>query len=205
MNSQQYQMMRVIQKIRAFKGFEIEEVLQLLRICRTGMYRPGDVIYRKGESSDEMLILLKGGVQVVGSEGEILAELGPGTSTGEMGLFTGHPRSANIVAAQPSACLLLRKAELSSLLSHFPDMHLKLVYNIIALLSERLGDANRLNAELTSRLHQYEGEPEDDDFEEDGEEHEENGDLDEEESGDSAEDDEFEDDEFEDEDEEDFH
>ncbi|MEW6753877.1 MAG: cyclic nucleotide-binding domain-containing protein [Candidatus Latescibacterota bacterium] len=148
MNAQQYAMMRVVQKIPVFKGFEMEEVMRLLRISHAATFKPGQRIYALGEPSTEMLVLLKGKLSVVGASGEVLAMIQPGTATGEMGLFTGHPRSANIVAVEQSACLTIRKTELIALLSNNRDAHVKLLYNLINLLAERLALANRLNEQL---------------------------------------------------------
>lgn len=148
MNAQQYQMMQVLQKIPVFKGLDVKEALQLLKVCHPTAYKSGQVIYGIGEPSTEMLVLLKGRLNVTGRSGEVLATLAAGAATGEMGIFTGQPRSANIVAAEGSAGLAIRKAELAVLLGSNKDMHLRLLYNIVALLSSRLAAANRLNDEL---------------------------------------------------------
>ncbi|MFA6112306.1 MAG: cyclic nucleotide-binding domain-containing protein [Candidatus Latescibacterota bacterium] len=160
MNAQQYQMMQVLQKIPVFKGLDVKEALLLLKICRSAAYKSGQVIYTIGEPSTEMLILLKGRLKVTGRSGEVLATLEAGAATGEMGIFTGQPRSASIVAAEGSAGLIIRKSELMVLLGNNKDLHLRLIYNIVALLSARLAGANRLNDALKHKLESMGGEPE---------------------------------------------
>lgn len=169
MNAQQYQMMQVVQKISIFKGFDIKEVMLLLKICHSMVYKPGQVIYAIGEPGTEMLILLKGRLSVTGGSGEILASIEAGGAIGEMGLFTGQPRSANIIAMEDSAGFLINKPELVILLGNNKDMHIKLLYNLISLLSGRLAEANRINEE---RLLEQ-GKNEDEDGEEDEDEDEE--------------------------------
>jgi signal-transduction protein with cAMP-binding, CBS, and nucleotidyltransferase domain len=156
MNAQQYQMMQVLQKIPVFKGLDDKQAPLLLKICRSGAYKAGQVIYTIGEPSTEMLILLKGRLNVTGRSGEVLATIQAGAATGEMGIFTGQPRSASIVAAEGSAGLTIRKSELAVLLGN-KDLHLRLMYNIVALLSSRLADANRLNDELKRQLESMAG------------------------------------------------
>ncbi len=159
MNAQQYQMMQILQKIPVFKGFEVKESLMLLRICHPQSYKAGQTIFNVGESSTEMLVLYKGRVQVVSRSGEVLAHLGTGAATGEMGIFTGQPRSASVVATEPTGGLIIRKAELIVLLGNNPSMHLRLLYNVINLLSARLADANRQNDTYARKLEALAGPP----------------------------------------------
>ena len=190
MNSQQYQMMRVVQKIPVFQGFAVEDVVRLLKICQSAMFQPGEVIYTIGGRSHEMLILLKGKLSVTGEAGEVLAMLSAGTSTGEMGLFTGAPRSANISAAESSACLLIRRADLMTLFSSHPQMHLRMLQNMVNLLSDRLSRANQLNEELMAKLEQDEDLADDDEEDEDGAADEDSDDGDEDEDDDEDDDEE---------------
>jgi len=166
MNAQQYQMMQVLQKIPLFRGLDVKQAMHLLKICRPTEYKPGQMVYAVGETSTEMLILLKGKLSVVGQSGEILASIEPGEATGEMGLFTGEPRSASVIAMEDSTGLVIRKPELMAVMSSDKEMHITVLYNVIALMRERLAEANRFN----ERLREESGEEEDE--EEEGEEEE---------------------------------
>ena len=188
MNSAQYQMMRVVQKIAVFKGLDVKEVVLLLKVSHSTMFKPGQTIYKTGEPGDEMLVLLKGELNVTGPAGEVFATIGSGNAIGEMGLFTGQPRSANIVAVENSACLVIRKQELIVLLSNNREMYVKLLNNVINLLSERLAEANQLNQELMKDKERLSG-FDDDDGEEDEEEYEEYEEEEEEYPGDDEEED----------------
>ena len=172
MNSAQYQMMQVVQKIPIFKGLEVKEAFQLLKVSHSAIFKPGETIYKTGDPSNEMLVLLKGELKVTGPSGEVFATLGAGSATGEMGLFTGHPRSANIVAVERSAGLTLRKVELIVLMRNNREMHVKLLNNVIRLLSERLAEANKLNQELRQKKERVSGADEADEAEEEYEEEE---------------------------------
>jgi len=59
-----------------------------------------------------------------------------------MGMFTGYPRSANIVAETKAAGFTIPKAELITSLNANKDMLIKLLQNLVSLLSERLTTAN---------------------------------------------------------------
>ncbi len=174
MNEKQYHLVKVIQKIDLFRAFDASDVQKLLRICKFRNVDMAEHIYARGEPSDEMLILLKGGLRVVGGSGEELARLLPGMPIGEMGLFTGQPRSADVIASDKSTAIVLRGVELKALLSGAIDMHIKVLNNVIAILCQRVNDANRLSESQVRIIQQLEkkldavGGDDDDDDEYDG-------------------------------------
>ena len=88
----------VIMKIPLFSDFSLEESKLLLRAGSVVHFKPDEQIYFYGYLSDEMLVLLRIRLTVLAESGEELAQIGTGTPTGEMGLFTGQPRAATIVS-----------------------------------------------------------------------------------------------------------
>lgn len=120
MNERQYHLVKVIGKIPVFEGFDLEEIQRLLRVCNLRNVTAGEDIYMKGEASDEMLVLLKGKLSVTSESGEELAAIRPGRPIGEMGVFTGQPRSANIVSVEDSTVIAFKRQELGALLMAQP-------------------------------------------------------------------------------------
>ena len=98
-NETQYQLLRVIRKIRLFQGLGRQHIQALLPLCKLVSLEPLQNLYNQGDPSREMLLLLTGKLWVVRGGDEVLAEIGPGSSVGEMGFFTGEARSADIVVA----------------------------------------------------------------------------------------------------------
>tara|TARA_B100000809_G_scaffold209516_1_gene212503 strand:- start:1282 stop:1638 length:357 start_codon:yes stop_codon:yes gene_type:complete len=91
-----------------------------------------------------------------------------------MGLFTGHLRSADIFAHDDSTSIVLERDDLRGLFSQSPELHLKVLYDVIGILSLRVADANglaetqaRLVRQLGVKLQNYEapGDDEEDDKE----------------------------------------
>jgi len=156
MNEAQYQLIKVIHKLRLFKGFEMSDVQQLLPICRYTRYEPDEKIYDKGQASLEMLILLKGQLNVVGDAGQVLAQILPGSPVGEIGLFTREPRLASITAAEAAAGLVITKADLQRTMRANQGVYFKILLNLVPLLSERLRDANRLNDKHLEKIMELE-------------------------------------------------
>ena len=52
---------------------------------------------------------MKGRLEVSDQSGEVLATIQPGASVGEMGAFTGEPRSANVIGREETSGLIIEK------------------------------------------------------------------------------------------------
>ncbi len=89
-----------------------------------------------------MLILLQGRLGVLGKGDAPLGDIHPGTSCGEMGLFTGHTRSATILAAAKSAGFVIRKQDLDGILDSDLSTKVKILQNVVELLTSRLVGAD---------------------------------------------------------------
>ena len=142
MDKRQYFLEQIINKMRVFRGFSPRDLQGLLKLCHFKNFEPKEQIYTAGDPSDEMLILVKGKLIAVSATGAVLGEILPGASTGEMGVFTGQPRSANVLSTAATVGVVIRKPELDALLDRDWAMRCKVLENIIQLLSERLIEAN---------------------------------------------------------------
>jgi len=81
---------------------------RLARRATGRRYGAGSVVVREGDTSMTLYVVLSGRVRVV-REGEPIAELGPGCHFGELGLLGDTPRSATVVALEPTECALVDK------------------------------------------------------------------------------------------------
>ncbi|MBT97704.1 MAG: hypothetical protein CL902_03640 [Dehalococcoidia bacterium] len=147
MNRAQHQLMQIVQKIPVFDGLSLEQAERVIKTSRFKMYEAGGTVYEIGEASEEMLVLIKGKLSVLSATGQLLGEVAPGMSTGEMGLFTGHVRSATIVALEECAGLILTRSLLREIMNSDREMKAIILENAVRQLSDRLADANtRLDA-----------------------------------------------------------
>lgn len=106
----------------------------------------GSVITRQGAVAHWLYLILHGEAEVVvdGSAGRTaVARLHDGEFFGEMGLLTGAPRSATVLAATDVECYRLDKEGFAQVLAARPD----LAEEIATLLAQR-------RAEFTARLRQ---------------------------------------------------
>ena len=71
-------------------------------------YKSGDIIIHEGEVANGAFLIQQGKVEVytnVGSERFHLAFVGKEEVVGEMGLINDAPRSASVVAVEPTVCI----------------------------------------------------------------------------------------------------
>ena len=105
-------------------------------------WHPGEEIVTQGTLGDALYLVLTGHVQVEAS-GHQLADLGSGDFFGEMSLVEPAPRSASVIAREPSYLFRLPHDALRQLLIDEPAASNALLIQIVKTLSERLRRANR--------------------------------------------------------------
>ena len=103
----------------------------------------GQVLCRQGEPSDSFYIVISGRLQVViqdaiGNSRQV-AEVSQGESVGEMGVCTGQPRSATIIASRDSELVQFSKEEYEEFTTRYPQ----LIRHLMQQLIRRLQHVNR--------------------------------------------------------------
>jgi CRP-like cAMP-binding protein len=94
---------------------------RLAEIARPARYAAGQVLFRRGDPGEGMLILLDGVVRLhlataAGRELS-LGLIGPGEPIGEVALVDGGPRSADATALYLVSALMLRHADAAALIA----------------------------------------------------------------------------------------
>ena len=117
-------------RLKALRGVDLFAKLtarELRTLAKRLKYYPfakGEVITRQGSISDCIYILASGDAEVqfeTGSgEKQSLATLTPGGFFGEMGLMTGEPRRATVVARTEAVCYQLDKGAFQDLIVKRP-------------------------------------------------------------------------------------
>ncbi|QJP12506.1 cyclic nucleotide-binding domain-containing protein [Starkeya sp. ORNL1] len=121
--------------------------LKLLAFTSERMnFAPGDVLFRQGDDSDAAYVLVSGSADVLidAPDGPVVVStVGANAIVGEMGIVTGDPRSATIIAKTPLGALRLRKEVFLSLLAEFPDMALSVTRLMVKRLQDNLTTVSR--------------------------------------------------------------
>ncbi len=112
----------------------------------------GTVLIHQGDPPDDMFVLASGRLRVELStpEGDRmrLSTVRPGVMVGEMALYTGVARSADVVAETPSEVLVLTRASIERLEIEEPDTAAALHRWLATTLAVRLTDAQRAYSSL---------------------------------------------------------
>ena len=138
-------LVQVVQKIQIFKGLTTAQIRKVLAACSHKIYQAGDFVCRSNTPSDEMYILIAGELAVVTVEGIRVATISPVTTVGEMGVFTGHPRSASVEVTRKSNMFSIRKMQLEQMLRDDQKMRVQIYRHVVDVLAEKLtGDNVRL-------------------------------------------------------------
>jgi CRP-like cAMP-binding protein len=140
-----------------FSHLEPGELDALAAICKPKRLRAREVLFRKGDEGLQAYAIMGGHLKatIAGEDGKeaVLRIMRPGEIVGEVALFDGHPRSATVIAIEPSDLLVIHRRDFLPFLERHPKVATKLLRE----LSERLRAVSsiledRLFLNLPSRL-----------------------------------------------------
>lgn len=129
---------QALRHVHLFSGLTQDELAHLAQELIFAPFAAGDVITRQGAHAHWLYILTRGEVAIwhdYGTPGaHMLATLDAGNFFGEMGLMTGTPRTATVVATTEVECWRLDKEAFARILQQRPEI----AQQVSALLAERL-------------------------------------------------------------------
>lgn len=143
--------LEAMRSIPLFQHLSYKEQMAVLAIANARTFEAGQEIVREGAAAEQLFVVVQGRVAIE-SEGVQIAELRPGFHFGEMGLIEQAPRSATVRALEPTRCVVLGRMELLALMRKEPVLAVKLLWNLVRALSERLRLTNADLAEARQVL-----------------------------------------------------
>ena len=123
-----------------FAGLERRELETIAESGREVSFEAGKKILQQGERGLAFLLILEGSVEV-NKDGKRLAKLGKGQFFGEMTVIDDQPRSADVVAIEPTTCFGLTAWSFNAVIGSNPSI------------------AKQIMKELVRRLRQVENSP----------------------------------------------
>jgi len=121
-------------------GAVIVRAMQLSHLFRNSEfyipYKAGDVIFKEGESGDEMYVVLEGEVAVIVHD-KIVETVGVDNFLGEMALIDSRPRSATAVAKTDCKLAPINQNRFKFLVQQTPHFALHLMQGMAKRLRER--------------------------------------------------------------------
>jgi small-conductance mechanosensitive channel/CRP-like cAMP-binding protein len=111
--------------VDVFSPLSTEELRQLATATVGHVFAPGETLIRAGDEGSSMFVVHNGRVQVQVTESgrsRVVAVLNEGDFFGEMGLFTGEPRTANVVALEETEVLEIGHGAMKNLFETNPGL-----------------------------------------------------------------------------------
>lgn len=132
----------ILARMPLFRALNDREILRLLQVVEVHPYKDADVVIREGDRGEELFIVLTGSVKVMRGETE-LARLKPGDHFGEMALVRNQPRSATVLSDLDSELMVIRRTDFFDILRNEHQLAVKLLWQFLGVLADRLDDTNR--------------------------------------------------------------
>jgi CRP-like cAMP-binding protein len=117
-------------------------------------YKKGDMVFSEGDTDNSLYVIVHGNFEVVSTSpntGEKISFFyaGEGLVFGELAFLDSQPRSAAIVAIQPSEVLKLTRQGFDELLENQPKVAARFMFSVSEILSRRLRGAYLSASSLT--------------------------------------------------------
>ncbi len=96
--------------------------------------RPGDILVREDERSEELFFVVSGRLRAVrrlGQMKQVLGEVVRGETVGELGLITGEVRSATVLAVRDSLVARMKRPTFERILAGGPEISISVMRTII--------------------------------------------------------------------------
>ncbi|HTQ03272.1 MAG TPA: cyclic nucleotide-binding domain-containing protein [Polyangiaceae bacterium] len=125
-----------------FRPLNDREILRVLQVTDVVSFKNGEQVMTEGETGEELFIVLSGQLRVTRG-GADLATLKTGDHVGEMALVRSQPRSATVVSDGASDLMVIRRTEFFEILRKEHQLAVKLLWQFLGVLADRLADTSR--------------------------------------------------------------
>jgi len=132
----------MLSSVPLFRGLEDQELKAIASLSKEMTFREGEAIVKEGDAGLGFYVIIEGEA-VVKRRNKIVAKLERGSFFGEMALLDDQPRSAEVVATEPTRCLVLLRWNFWSLVSK----NKKVVRGLFKEMARRLRATNEAMGE----------------------------------------------------------
>jgi CRP-like cAMP-binding protein len=143
--------LELLRHIPYFRSLPQTALQRLATSLRERCYQPGDVIFRKGDQSEGLGVVLHGRVRTVTTSPEgreqVLKVFGPGRTFGDIPVFDDEPQPADAMAMSESVVVFIPQRDLLDCLRAHPDAAIE----VIRLFASRLRAYKQVVEDLSLR------------------------------------------------------
>lgn len=122
-------------KVPLFSGVDEEELRLVARAGKSVEFERGKTILKEGEPGLTFFLILEGRIEVR-KKGKPVARMGPGGFFGEMTVFDDKPRSADVVALEPTRCYGITEWSITPVLKSNPTIAIGVIGELVKRLRQ---------------------------------------------------------------------
>jgi CRP-like cAMP-binding protein len=137
-------------KVRIFKGMTTDEVADILHQGTIVYFQKGQTVFHEGSLGSNLFIVLSGEIGIY-SKAKPIARCHVGDAFGEMAVLNRTPRCATAAALTDATLFTLDETQINGILRK--HIAVRLLLNVIHILSERLENANLLTPDPERSRH----------------------------------------------------
>jgi hypothetical protein len=128
-----------------FTGLGEGELRKIARLFSQKLFRPGELVFRQGDRSDEAYVVMRGAIDIfLEDEGQAVASIKNGQIFGEQAFLDGAVRGATAKASQASILLTVLRSSFNELVQREPHLGMVIMRNTAVELSNKLRRADAL-------------------------------------------------------------
>jgi CRP/FNR family transcriptional regulator, cyclic AMP receptor protein len=128
-------LVEMLRKVPLFSGLDMQELESVVGAGREVSFEPGQKIITEGEPGLSFLLVLKGKTEVR-KRGKRIAVVEPGGFFGEMTVFDDRPRSADVVAVEPTECFGIASWSFFPVLRSNPSVAIGIIKELVRRLRQ---------------------------------------------------------------------
>jgi CRP-like cAMP-binding protein len=139
-----------LNNVPIFTPLSPKEIQSLSKSSSIRVFAPKEAIVRKGQKGTSMFVIHRGTVNILIEEGgsqQAVGSLSEGDFFGEMGLFTGEERTADVVAETETKVLEIKSRSLKPIFENNPE----LVKSISEIIESRRAELDKQHTETKKR------------------------------------------------------
>lgn len=130
-----------LKKVPLFAGVSNAELQRIAESAKERRFDPGASIVSEGEPGHGFYLIIDGRAEVKRGD-RTVATLGPGEFFGELALIRETPRTATVVAKDPTTCLALSRWDFKGIVVANPSIAIRLLETV----ARRIQDDRELSA-----------------------------------------------------------
>jgi CRP-like cAMP-binding protein len=143
--------LEILRKVPYFRSVAPTALQALATSLRERHYQPADVIFRKGDRSEGLGIVLRGRVRTMTTSPDgrqqVLKVFGPGRTFGDIPVFDDEPQPADAMAVSESIVVFVPQGDLLDRLRQHPEAAIE----VIRLFASRLRAYKQVVEDLSLR------------------------------------------------------